>query len=490
MRVGHPVVFDANGDTLPTGLSHGTTYYVESVPSSDTFTLSETEGGAAINTSGSQSGTHILVGDYWYNLPATDPGNGGNYKARYGTPGSELAYPTMFQYMDQYQKNNASFFDDVVIECQGAWTDTEGQWSSGVFFEGFHAVTITTKINGVRDADAYHYGKPGSGYVFKWDYGATPLRIYNLNTFIDGIEVIATGDTATVFCTDGMTVHNCILSSTTRGSSTVGISGHGVVEAYNNIVHNTNIGIRLRDYSGGWFVAHNLVFNCVTGIEGQDHDPGYVIGNIAIDCTTNWGNPPDAGMFSNNAGETGDAIWASTGQSSVVATTADFMNYDAVPTANSDYMPNGDIGNHTGNSVFIEAAQRYFPQNMPAHDVRLKNRPRWKDGQATEWDIGPIEFDWGYGDKPETYTLTLTDVMEGTQVTIVDSTSRIELQNSVATSSGIVTYEHNGSGTVDIMFMHLDYDPNLSDIFDLGLPSSNSSIKIQQIDDTNYDNPA
>jgi microcystin-dependent protein len=56
-----------NGDTvyltttgaLPTGLSANTLYYVV-VSASNTFELSTTRGGAAINTSGSQSGTHTI----------------------------------------------------------------------------------------------------------------------------------------------------------------------------------------------------------------------------------------------------------------------------------------------------------------------------------------------------------------------------------------------------------------------------------------------
>lgn len=56
---GNTVVFANNGDTLPTGLSFATTYYV--VNASQTLgdgNLSLTPGGTAINTTGSQSGTH------------------------------------------------------------------------------------------------------------------------------------------------------------------------------------------------------------------------------------------------------------------------------------------------------------------------------------------------------------------------------------------------------------------------------------------------
>ena len=62
---GHPlqanngVVF--SGGTLPTGLTIGNAVYVKDVLSVDTFTISATPGGAAINTTGSQSGTHTAT---------------------------------------------------------------------------------------------------------------------------------------------------------------------------------------------------------------------------------------------------------------------------------------------------------------------------------------------------------------------------------------------------------------------------------------------
>lgn len=50
------VTFSTTG-ALPTGLTAGTTYYVRN-PTTNTFELSATSGGASITTSGSQSGTH------------------------------------------------------------------------------------------------------------------------------------------------------------------------------------------------------------------------------------------------------------------------------------------------------------------------------------------------------------------------------------------------------------------------------------------------
>lgn len=61
--VNDPIVLSTTG-ALPTGLTAGTVYYVLTVPTADTFTVSASVGGAAINTSGSQSGTHSVTGIY------------------------------------------------------------------------------------------------------------------------------------------------------------------------------------------------------------------------------------------------------------------------------------------------------------------------------------------------------------------------------------------------------------------------------------------
>lgn len=58
---GNALVFSTTG-ALPTGLTAGTTYYVISAGlTADAFQVAATPGGTAINTSGSQSGTHSFV---------------------------------------------------------------------------------------------------------------------------------------------------------------------------------------------------------------------------------------------------------------------------------------------------------------------------------------------------------------------------------------------------------------------------------------------
>ena len=56
------VVYFSTSGALPTGLTEGTAYYVISTGlTANAFEVSTTEGGAAVNTSGSQSGTHSIT---------------------------------------------------------------------------------------------------------------------------------------------------------------------------------------------------------------------------------------------------------------------------------------------------------------------------------------------------------------------------------------------------------------------------------------------
>ena len=78
---GDPVSFATTG-ALPTGLTAGTTYYVVNA-ASGTFEVAATVGGAAITTSGSQSGVHTATTvpspsmEMWFGLVFPGTRNGG-----------------------------------------------------------------------------------------------------------------------------------------------------------------------------------------------------------------------------------------------------------------------------------------------------------------------------------------------------------------------------------------------------------------------------
>ncbi|NTE87196.1 hypothetical protein [Agrobacterium rubi] len=81
---GAPVKFSTTG-ALPTGLTAGTTYYVVN-PTTDAFSVAATPGGAAITTTGTQSGVHTATTvptgtvKYFYGIvmSANEQGGGAN----------------------------------------------------------------------------------------------------------------------------------------------------------------------------------------------------------------------------------------------------------------------------------------------------------------------------------------------------------------------------------------------------------------------------
>lgn len=59
-----PVVFFNSGGALPVAITAGTVYYVKTVLDANTFTISATAGGAAINTASTGTGTHSVTAHY------------------------------------------------------------------------------------------------------------------------------------------------------------------------------------------------------------------------------------------------------------------------------------------------------------------------------------------------------------------------------------------------------------------------------------------
>lgn len=59
-----PVVLFNSGGALPVAITAGTVYYVKTVLDPDTFTISATAGGAAINTASTGTGTHSVTAHY------------------------------------------------------------------------------------------------------------------------------------------------------------------------------------------------------------------------------------------------------------------------------------------------------------------------------------------------------------------------------------------------------------------------------------------
>lgn len=72
LAVNDTIRFTTTG-ALPTGLAINTTYFVKSVLTANTFTVSTSAGGAAVTTSGTQSGTQTAL--VWYGVPVVAVAN-------------------------------------------------------------------------------------------------------------------------------------------------------------------------------------------------------------------------------------------------------------------------------------------------------------------------------------------------------------------------------------------------------------------------------
>jgi hypothetical protein len=73
MTANNSVFFNVTGGSLPSPLAQGTQYYVKTVLTPDTFTVSDTRGGAAINTTTSGSGTFRCVAATTIDINGTGP---------------------------------------------------------------------------------------------------------------------------------------------------------------------------------------------------------------------------------------------------------------------------------------------------------------------------------------------------------------------------------------------------------------------------------
>ena len=87
-----------------------------------------------------------------------------------------------------------------------------------------------------------------------------------------------------------------------------------------------------------------------------------------------------------------------------------------------------------------------------------------------------------------TFTLTLTGLESGIHLSIVNSSTRTELKYEVLAGTS-TTYSHGGGETVDLLVTALDRDPNLSSVYSLVLPTADSAVQFQLLDDPNYVNP-
>jgi hypothetical protein len=210
--------------TLPTGIVAGTVYYILA-PTANTFNLSATPGGAAINTTGTQSGTHTAKASLNYNKnPSTDDGT------NWINTGSTNRWK-MFDQSVQSQTTNSNTIDAVVTFS--SIVDT-------VAFLNLSAQSVRVKVTHPVDGILYDQTQTltsSSGITDWYTYFFTPIRrktdivFYDLPKYSNvQIEVIVSNTGGTAGC------GGCIFGQTTD------ISSEGL-----GVEHGAKLGIQ--DYS-------------------------------------------------------------------------------------------------------------------------------------------------------------------------------------------------------------------------------------------------
>lgn len=208
---GDPIVFTNSGGALPTGIVAGTVYYVKS-PTTNTFNIAATPNGAAINTSGSQSGTHTGTvakqpmvnygaGEQWLRVGATNRWR-------------------MFDNANNSQSSNTSTIA-VTLHCKG-------RVDSAILLNTSAAtarVKMTDSIEGTVYDETHSLVEPlGESSWYSWLFDPverrTELQITDMPPYLDPvIELTLTDTDNTVLCGNFVVGRVKEIGATLHGSS-------------------------------------------------------------------------------------------------------------------------------------------------------------------------------------------------------------------------------------------------------------------------------
>ena len=423
-RTGAAVFLETTG-TLPIGLSPSTLYYVRQGADDGKLTLHTTAAGAVGGTgqvtfTGTGSGTHKIKSSLIFT---------GADLSRYD---NTRVYDGLASW--NTGRAGASAYDVEVAEIAESFADVV---SAGIVITIPSAQNIiTTKVNGIR-SPAFHNGNYpattlagmalSTGYVFyntgPVSGGGAVLKLNRYRDTADGIVImnksvsgVSYGIDLNVQC---RSLHNIIVST---AAQTAGIYMRAALsEASVNIVCGWTAGATFATAQAGLLFTNNLLTKNTNGFSAVDGTKGFFYNNISIGNTTSqWPTQPSQlEGASNNAGPSGTA-WMTSGGSRVTIATSDFADY-----ANNNFKP------ASASSPQVEAGASFY--GYQTEDVGGRFMPDYMNGGAAVIDIGPHEFDHGYGPWPNLKTTTIA----ATGVSLVGAEVRIyDLDNLPAGSFG------------------------------------------------------
>ena len=428
LRNGIGVVFSTTG-SLPTGLTSGTTYYVRQGADANKFLLFPTYADAIAGTNqvtftGAGTGTRTVKSAWLVGLSDL---------SRYGTSGSERIYDSLINWRTARTAATTGFDQEVLEVADPIYDPISGT----VVITLSPNTLITSMVNGVRSA-AFHGGKIDAGYV-----ATTPGSDVYLGTVtnFEGLSIRSGGAYALFLDFVNASVRNCVFfSGGTRSGTGVTVKGDKCwVE--NNIFYNLDQG--LVNYGSNQSIcANNLAAKCNYGIrtafDATTNRMAFWFNNVAIgNLTHNWGvEPTSLNGATNNFGAAGDTNppWAiGSGTTGTVATT-DFVDW-----ANNDFRP-------AAGSPLIDAGVSYY--GIQTRDILDSVRPSYEGGTPTAFDVGPFEYDHGYGPWPASATISLTNIVSGSRVLVTKASDGTVLYNDVPGTSLSFSTTHIGDFNV------------------------------------------
>jgi len=486
LKSGTGVRFKANGDTLPTGLTAGVTYYSKWV-TSNTFNLYTDAGLTSIvGTSGSQSGTHILR-----NLLVADPATalapyGLTDLSRWGASGSERIYDGLTSW-NTARAGGYSAFNEEICELGMAMYEYIG---SGITISfGAPKTTVHPYING-KITPAFHGGVFGGGFCIQHGYAYAAIQLNFYNQTLDGfsIEVGSYSNGAGVLLNKVNTACKRLMMRCTVASPTgIGIYlSQTNTSAYSNVIAGFGYGIQSGRYTMNMRVYNNTVVkNASYGFYiqyGATEIYGYWYNNIALGNGTNWFTEYSSiEGASKNFGAAGDANppWAVWGGTAGAVATTDFVNWGgSTPATTDNYRPALLTSPQVSAGVVL--------YDSLTTDVAGNDAPAYNNGGAEYLDVGAYEFDLGYGPHPASTTVTFTGVNSGTEIRVYDKVTGTELAGieSCATDQALTWVLSGNDTTIRLVntaykIKEFDYTPVVG----------NQSLPIQQEPDKWYSNP-
>lgn len=505
-----------------------------------------------VNTSGTQSGTHTAKSAYYLGLSDTSRWGSRIYAgiwawkdargpvcSQYDIEVCELG--EAFAELTDKQWNSAgsavsgdtqalASAKNIIISKTGGEVDATGEYVGGTRTGAWHDGVEPTGI----------YLPANKGYIIYpigFVTGSPALNLRRYRDTVDGFSIWS--DTSGglwwgIYVGKGSQRINAMMVSYNGNSGTTSIE----VNAPNGVISNNfcrtsgagAIGCVFAN-SDGTLVIGNLFTGGTYGIySGGSSAKGFFYNNIAIGNTNDWyGDTSSVEGASNNGGDAGEAWMIGTGAVRYTVATTDFVNYSGrnfrpaaitSPQVEQGAAPYGapltDLEDNvrpsysgssygtavtagsfvTGLSYTIASAGTTNFTLIGAADSNVGTTFKATGagtgtGTATlnaKMDIGPFEYDLGYGAWPVTRNLNFTGLQSGSQVIIYTSGTTTELSRTNSTGTTL-TYNAGASGvTVDYTILKAGYLPIR--VTGVALTAEDTDIQVTQLLDRAYVTPS